>query len=127
MPVYLPVGPQYPDIVSSPRKFRAHDEPERKGEFEPYTEFHGPHIPSKKLGSPGDVYLNTKGAILYLKEQDKKWSVWEGTRQKKLAHPSYPNRFLWVYRSSIQFYSDAFIKTNKITGRFLSSYVYTFY
>lgn len=114
---YVLVGEEYPDIFCCPRKFKAYDERERRAEFADFTEYRGPRGPPTKLGSPGDVYLNTKAVNLYVKDKSLKWILWDGTRKNRLAHPLYANRFLWVYQRTIQFYPDTIIKSNKITGK----------
>ncbi|KAJ7499707.1 hypothetical protein FB451DRAFT_1206252 [Mycena latifolia] len=62
-----------------------------------YNEHRGPGAPPATLGAAGDIYLDLKAPALYAR-YTAGWTIWPGPKQRStpLAHPAYPDQFLWA-------------------------------
>ncbi|KAJ7123203.1 hypothetical protein C8R44DRAFT_785574 [Mycena epipterygia] len=62
-----------------------------------YNEHRGPRAPPATLGEVGDIYLDVKAPALYARCHGG-WTAWPGpqARGTPLAHPAWPDFFLWV-------------------------------
>jgi hypothetical protein len=63
-----------------------------------YTEFRANGTPPRVLGSPGDVYLNTKpGSYNLYANYATGWTKWPGPENMEitLVHPRFLDRYLW--------------------------------
>ncbi|KAJ7197009.1 hypothetical protein GGX14DRAFT_671569 [Mycena pura] len=62
-----------------------------------YNEYRGVRAPLADLGAPGDMYLDTKAPALYARCAAG-WTAWPGPQRRSapLAHPTYPDLFLWA-------------------------------
>ncbi|KAJ7667076.1 hypothetical protein B0H17DRAFT_258048 [Mycena rosella] len=62
-----------------------------------YNEYRGPRAPSATLGAIGDIFVDFKAPALYARYVAG-WTLWPGpqARNAALAHPAYPDHFLWA-------------------------------
>ncbi|KAJ7576734.1 hypothetical protein C8J56DRAFT_398741 [Mycena floridula] len=90
--------------VKRTNRFAPFDDSERANQYVSFTEFHfhGSESPPNDLGGLGDICIDTtEGSQRLFGKVTHGWELWKGPSAEHalIAHPEYPNRYLWAIRS----------------------------